>query len=270
MKLTTRHTLLLVLVFLVGCVLTPKTYQLEKIHQNYTTEWADWSATSLPAASTNPKIVDGRGRFKNTLAGIKNYRQEHGDTSSMVAHLTVLEGMIYIQSGTPGMAKLLVPEVKEAVPRLKSATGVVTRDYLFAMCYEHLTNGWAAIYKKGVNVQPVDFSEPADKIKEILNKIPKEKRAEGYVDSGGAYVATSAAIFYLWAHAAAPTKSELPDMATKGKAVLKPWLSNHEICAVEKGTYKNQAFEWGGRLRYLEWYDFLHTKSGSVPPEPCP
>lgn len=269
MKLTARFALLLVLVVLAGCILTPKTYQLELIHQNYTTEWIDWSSTSLPAATNNPQVVDGGGHFKNTLAGIKNYKQVHGNTSSIAAHLTVLEGMIYIQSGKPGMAKLLAPEVKEALPRLKSGGGVATRDYIFAMCYDSLTNGWAAIYKNGVDVTTEDFGKPADNITKKLNEIPKEARAAGDVNSGGAYVATSAAIFYVWAHAAAPAVIPLKDVATKGKAVLKPWLSDLEICAVEKGTYKNQDFEWGGRLRYLEWYDFLHNKSAGKTTASC-
>jgi len=270
MKLFNRLALLLFLVFLAGCAtLTPKTYQLEQIHQNYATEWAEWSVSALSPSGTNPTVVDGSGRFTKTLAGIKNYKREHGDTSKMAAHLTVIEGMIYIQTGKPGMAKLLAPEVKKAKEKLKSPTGVMTRDYLLAECYEYLTQGWEAIYKKGSGVGPSDFRKPANNIKVILDKTTEETRAAVDVDSGGAYVATSAAIFYIWAHAAAPDDISLTDMARNGKEVLKPWLSKFEICSVEKGTYKKPEFEWGSRLRYMEWYDFLHTKSGRVAQEPC-
>ncbi len=269
MKLINRLALLLILVSLTGCtVLTPKTYQLEQIHQNYTTEWAE-SVSALPLASPNPTVVDGKGSFTKTLAGIKNYKTEHGDTSKVAAHLTVLEGMIYIQTGKPGMAKLLEPEVKAAREKLKSATGVVTRDYLFADCYEYLTQGWEAISKSGIDVIPKDFIDPADKIKEKLNKIPKENRAAADVDSGGAFVATTAAIFYIYAHASDMDNIKLEDMAKKGKEVLKPWLSKNEICSVEKGIYKKSEFDWGSRFRYMEWYDFLHTGSGRETQESC-
>ena len=169
--------------------------------------------------------------------------------------------MIYLQSGSPGMAKLLETEVADAEQRLKSPAGVVTRDYIFAKCYPSLVNGWEAIYKKGVNVVPTDFSNPADTITSALNEIPEEERAAVDVDSGGAYVATSAAIFYVWANAAEPSDEMKRKMATKGKAVLRPWLSDQERTAVEQGTYKNKDLEWGSRLRYLEWYEWLRANA---------
>lgn len=63
--------------------------------------------------------------------------------------------------------------------------------------------------------------------------------------------------------------SSLADMAKNDKEVLKPWLSELEICSVEQGTYNKPEFEWGSRLRYMEWYDFLHTKSGSEAHKSC-
>lgn len=277
MKKTNRFFWLLVLVFLTGCsALTPKTYQLEQIHQNYTAEWAEWSLDALSEAKDRPEIKDGKGHFKKTLAGIKKYKQTYGDTSEAAAHLTVLEGMIYIQSGKPGMARLLSSEVKDAKEQLKSATGVASRDYLFAKCYDELTNGWEAIYqlvKNGASKEVDDFIGPADDISKELRSISKETRAAADLDSGGAYVAASAAIFYLWAHSTSPNDSNfsLKNMAKKGKDVLKPWLSYDEICSVEKGTYKKEEFDWGSRRRYLDWYDYLHEKSGNEAYDPsCP
>ena len=276
MRLINRLALLLVLVFLAGCSsLTPKTYQLEQIHQNYTTEWAEWAPDALSKAKDRPNIENGKGCFKKTLAGIKNYKQTHGYTSGVTEHLTVLEGMIYIQSGKPGMARLLLSEVKDAKEKLKSATGVATRDYFYADCYDELTKGWGAIYqlvKDGIAKKPDDFSGPARDISKKLSEISKETRAAADLDSGGAYVATSAAIFYLWAHFTSPEDSNfsLKDMAKNGKDALKPWLSCDEICSVEKGTYKSEALDWGSRRRYLDWYDYLHEKSGSEAHKPCP
>lgn len=272
MKFTNRLALLLVLVSLMvlmtGCnALTPKTYQLEQIHQNYTMEWAEWSPLALSLAGANPAIKIGEGSFKKTLAGIKNYKQIYGDASEVAAHLTVLEGMIYIQTGKPGMASLLSPEVIKAREKLKSATSVAARDYLYADCFDELTKGWGAIYqitKEGISKKPEDFIGPAGEISKKLSKISKETRAAADFDSGGAYVATSAAIFYLWAYFTSPEDSNfsLKDMSKKGKDILKPWLSQDEICSVEKGVYKNEEFDWGSRRRYLDWYDYLQKKSG--------
>lgn len=275
MKSMNRIAWLLILVFLTGCsALTPETYQLEQIHQNYTEEWAEWSADDLPIATPNQRIANGKDRFKKTLAGIKNYKQMHSDTIE-AAHLTVLEGMIYLQSGKPGMASLLSPEVKSAREKLKSATGVATRDYLFADCYDELTNGWGAIDQAikeidtkppiPVSKKPIDFSRPADDISDKLSKISKKTRAAAKLDSGGAYVATSAAIFYLWAYSLSPANPDfnLMDMAKKGENALLPWLSFDEICAVENKTYNEIKFDWGSRRRYLEWYEYLHKKSGA-------
>ena len=44
------------------------------------------------------------------------------------------------------------------------------------------------------------------------------------------------------------------------EAVLGPWLSERERTAVLGGTFRD--LEWGSRLRYLEWYAWLHDKAG--------
>ncbi len=271
MKIMNSQVLLLILVFLTalsGCgTLTSQTYQLEQIHQQYTTEWAQYSFQALPSPAPGPNMNTGNGSFTNTLAGIKNYKKTYGEGSKDVAaHLTVLEGMIYLQSGKPGMARLLSSEVENAKKELKSPGGIATRDYIFAECYDDLTAGWEAIYqltKEKCAKRPNDFKKPADDIAQKLSEILKKSRVTTDLDSGGAYVATSTAIFYMWAHSCSPEDDEfsLVKMAKKGKDVLEPWLSPDEIRLVKEGSYNSSQYDWGSRRRYLDWYDFLLKES---------
>ena len=169
------------------------------------------------------------------------------------------------------MARLLSSEVRNARDKLKFSTDIATRDYIFADCYDELTSCWEAICQlteEDIAKQPDDFMKLADGIAQKLFEIPKESRAATDLDSGGAYVATSVAIFYLWAHFSSPEDNNfgLKKMAKKGKDVLKPWLSHDEILCVEQGIHKSKQFDWGGRRRYLDWYDFLLKKSGGLSP----
>jgi len=265
------RVLLLILVFLAslsGCgTLTPKTYHLENIHHKYTDEWSEYSLQALTGPTVTSGINTGNGAFNNTLAGIRNYKKIYGEGSKVAAHLTVLEGMIYIQSGKTGMARLLVTEVRKAKEKLGNSAGIAVRDYIFADCYEELTSGWEAIYQvtiEGIDRKSDNFKNPADGIARKLTAISKDLRAQGDLDSGGAYVATSAAIFYLWAYSAAQGAGNLTlqEMAMKGKDVLEPWLSDDEISCVKQGIYTSKQFDWGSRQRYLDWYDYLLKKSG--------
>jgi hypothetical protein len=142
---------------------------------------------------------------------------------------------------------------------LKPSDGTATRDYVFAVCYPHLVDGWKAIGKAVDNVEVgvEDFTRPAEKIVEELGTIGKDARASFDVDSGGAYVATSAAIFFTWAGAARPTADHKRAMAKKGRAALEPWLSDRE-----KVNAAAAGMEWGSRKRFVEWYAWLREKAG--------
>lgn len=256
---TARAPLLLTLLCaLAGCAaLTPQTYQLEQIHQTYTSEWVD---AEFPPPSQQPGAVNGSGKFTHTLESIRNYKIQYGTDTRAAAHLTVLEGMIYLQSGSPGMAALLEPDVDAAREVLLTTSGVAARDVIIAVSYPYLVEGWSEIGKGGYDVMIERFTDAADGIADELANIPPDARAAVDVDSGGAYVATSAAIFYTWAGAVNPTPENKKAMAIKGEAVLGPWLSERERTAAVDGTFRD--LEWGSRLRYLEWYAWLHDKAG--------
>ena len=204
--------------------------------------------------------MNGRGKFSHTLESIRNYKSQYGTDTKQAAHLTVLEGMIYLQSGSPGMAALLEPEVEAAREVLVSTSGLASRDAIIAVSYPHLVEGWSEIGKGGYEVSVERFTGAADAIADELAKIPPDAHAAVDVDSGAAYVAASAAIFYTWAGAVDPTPENQQAMAIKGEAVLGPWLSERERTAAVDGTFRD--LEWGSRLRYLEWYAWLHDKAG--------
>lgn len=235
-----------------------KTYQLEQIHEMYTTEWAK---VEVPKPSSSPTAAQARNPFGATLQAIRNYKARYGADTREAAHLTVLEGMIHVQSGAAGMARLLEPEVLKAKDRLKSSGGVATRDYLFAECYPELVDGWSAVV--GVNagdtsVSDNDFLKAADGIRGKLARIKPEARALADVDSGGAYLATSAVIFYMWADQA--DRGNGPGTAAlvaKSREVLAPWLSPAEIAAAKNGSSNSPGMNWGSRERYVDWYAFL-------------
>ncbi|MGE3164105.1 MAG: hypothetical protein AB7O52_04325 [Planctomycetota bacterium] len=235
--------------------LTPRTYQLEQIHSTYTQEWA---RTKLPQEGTAPALGSDREAFKATLAAIRNYKAEHGNTDAVAAHLTVLEGMIHLQSGHPGMARLLAKDIEDQRQLLESGSGLVTRDQLFADCYPALVDGWEAITKRSQD--PQVYSEAADRLVETLQAVDADQRAAAEIDSGGAYIATSAAIFYLWASSLDLTTPDSKKVAAeKGVAALKPWLSTAEIQAGEAGTAGEAGLNWGSRERFVEWYEWLYA-----------
>ncbi len=249
------------LIGLTSCqVITPRTYQLEQIHQTYTKEWV---AAPVPRAGQSPPVGKGKGAFNATLQSIRNYEAQFGKGTREAAHLTVLEGMIYLQSGAPGMARLLEPEVAAAKDRLMSSGGVATRDYIFADCFPELVDGWSAVW--GVNngdrsVTASDFRAAADGIRDKLAKITPAQRAAAQEDSGGAYVATSGAIFYIWA--ASGGSPPLSEMARAGRDLLDPWLTPTERSSAISGSYKRSDMEWGSRQRFVEWYAYLNANSG--------
>ena len=242
--------------------LTPKTYQLEQIHQTYTAEWAQArlpdpkSATSVQPSET--------GSFNATLAAIRNYKAIHGNSDAVAAHLTILEGMIHLQSGHTGMARLLEKDIAEQSANLASASGVMARDRLFAASYPALVDGWDAIFRKSTN--PKDFTDPADTLVDILSKVSPDQRAAAEVDSGGAYIATSAAIFYLWSHSIDLAGHPKKEAVAKGAAALKPWMSPLEIEAVEAvegstDALSERRLDFGSRQRFVDWYAWLYANS---------
>ncbi|MCI0490876.1 MAG: hypothetical protein L0229_30150 [Blastocatellia bacterium] len=251
-----------------GCArLTPKTTALKKIHESYRTDFQQFLQLSVPAPEREPKAPQStpdQTAFANTLREIRDYRVKYGENSKEAAHLKVLEGMIYLQSGQFGMAKLVAPDVSNAQSSLKSGTGAYTRDQLLAMSFRDLIEGWEEIQKQfdtragatGANVEVVQRA--ADNIKEKLDNLDKDrsKLARPEVDEGAIYLATTAAIFYVWVYQLRSLQE--PDSKAqwfgKGQELIGRYLTETEKKAAEGASTTNVP---AGRLRYINWYGFL-------------
>ena len=248
MRTITRTTIFAAILLVAGCnLLTPKTYQLEQIHATYTSEWAQ---AQFPDGNASRAAPENGERFKNTLAAIHNYKRAHGSDTRVAAHLTVLEGMIYLQSGKPGMARLLEDDVANAIKLLKPVRGGVARDYVFAVCYEHLVDGWEAV--DNLTASEETFFAAADGIREKLEGLKVKDGAAQDVDSGGAYVATCAVIFYRWGDEVDLNTDKRVEIAKKSKAVLGPWLTTAEKTAASSDDWRKSIRN--DRIRYVSWY----------------
>lgn len=245
-----------------GCVVTfvtPKTAALQRVHDVYSEEFIAFSAPApsvQPAQASEPKP----GAFAKSLQAIREYRLKYPGDSQEQAHLKVLEGMIYLQSGRFGLAEAVRPEVEEAGGKLTSGTGRVVRDRLFAEHFKTLIDGWAET-KKTNNRQWQTFERIASTLTSSLNKIPKDKLAEPDTDQGALYLATSAAIFYVWAfkeisesndHAQAQEKKVV--WAKAARDGIGRFLTDAEK---KPGADKDLGAAPEGRLRYVEWYHWL-------------
>lgn len=251
-----RFACLAALVTALGCnALTPKTYQLEQIHQTYTEEWVH---AELPRQGATPPGPSNAGAFKGTLAAIQNFKATYGGDGPIGDHLTILEGMVHLQSGNIGMARLLEREMVRKADR--PATSVVmTRDQLIAACFPALVDGWEAIVDRSLD--PARFSGAADAIAAKLQGLEWAERAAAELDSGGAYLATSAAIFYLWSSDRDPVGTPMKTAAQKGADVLRPWLHPLEIEDAEARDLGSSETKWGSRQRFVDWHAWLHAKA---------
>ncbi len=187
-----------------GCTLIfPRTTDLKAIHDTYRTEFTN---ARLPAAKelqgNQPKSLEA-GDFSQTLAAIADYRRKYPGKTKELNHLKILEGMIYLQTRQLGMAKLLANDVQLAGGQL-SGSQTAPRDSLFAETFDDLLKGWKLIN----DLETQDFptmttSTLVTAAENIGKKICTVKTANRLKivqgDQGATYLATTAAIFYLWA-----------------------------------------------------------------------
>lgn len=266
MKRFQKNLAVVVVLFLCGCsFLMPRTTALKAVHQTYRDDFAHWV---VPSPGDKPALlsVSNQPPFSATLQAIRGFRAKYGDDSAEAAHLTVLEGMIYLQSGRIGMAKLVSTDVVRAGEHLQSATGKNVRDALFAANFPDLLKGWEEIADES-DGNDATFTEwqklrdAANAIDERLKqKIQDKKLADADADQGGIYLATTAAIFYVWAFAY--EKIENPENAaldkktwfTHAREVIGDFLSPTEK---EAASDPSLAQNSTGRLRYLQWYGWL-------------
>jgi hypothetical protein len=197
-----------VLLVFSGCAwLTPRTAELEDIHRIYREEFM---TTAIPADIGEGGDVACRidpDGFARTLQAIHDFRVRHPDADpAVLRHLHVLQAMIFLQSGRPGMARLIsrdfIPEAGSAAGR----RGAVTRDALFADNLDALIDGWTVyceLSEAGGPFPDPAFSDEQQAIQGAARAIRTYLQAfettDPVADEGAVYLAASAALFQMWA-----------------------------------------------------------------------
>lgn len=244
-----KRLALFLLLLLSGCrLLAPKTGALEDVHAAYAKDFEVFVRPPLPQVRAGEAGPVPAESFSETLRLMRAFTVRYGEDSAEAAHLKVLEGMIYLQSGMLNQAKALREPVTQAAPKLISGAGVYTRDALFAKAFPHLIEGYALIQNPPNT--PAPMLSAARGIARILDDA-KDRLADVEVDSGALHLATSAAIFFVWA-------SELTGPGNKAHYKEARDLIGRHLSESEKAASEGaKTFGTKGRFRYLAWYDFL-------------
>jgi len=280
-KPSPRYALLLLPALLLGlgisCAkLTPRTTALRQIHQLYRGEFDQY----LQLPPSNREVSAKRGSdekvspapFAATLREIRSYRIKFGEDNRESAHLTVLEGMIYLQTRQLKMARLLLPDIQQAAANLGQGSGAAVRDRLLAQNFESLLAGWGAIDEKRSAIDKARiFAKAADSIGAnlaSLDRLEPARTSEPEVDEGSIYLAATAAIFYLHAGENAGYRSpgDDPCWCAKGMSLIAPRLSESERRLAR--SVDNQSISVG-RIRYLRIYSSLILCAGQRPVDNC-
>ncbi len=239
--------LALITFFLSGCsTITPKAEGLKQVHNTYRQEFIH---LLIPAPGTETKQAADSSSFAETLAAIHAFKAKYGEDSVEAQHLVVLEAMIYLQSNQFGMAALMSPLVAQAATKLQSGTGDYVRDQLLASSFDYLLTGWQETKKSSPDAAKI--RNAADGIKSVLDGVNTEDLSEA--DDGAIYLATSAAIFYVWV-----ADIELEDKAAlykEGSDLIGRFLSDSEKTAAPGSNPTEPART--PRIRYIQWYQFL-------------
>ncbi len=270
------------LLLLTGCpaTLAPSTTDLQRVHELYATEFTSL-ADAIPTRGSEPpaKQPSSSDAFIQSLRALNDYRARHPDKPLELAHLDVLEGMIYLQSGRFGLARAVAANVERAGTTLASAhssrhsapgdapASSTVRDALFAKNFGALLDGWSAT-RNGQST-PDDFDRAFRSIAESLTT-PSFASARLDRDHGALYLATSAAIFQTWAHARdslrvhlAPTEANLRALEqrriqryTSARDLLARFLTEAERSMGFTEDLGDQILT--GRFRYVAWYHFFN------------
>jgi hypothetical protein len=271
--------LLPLLVVAIGCQITPKTSALKAVHDTYREEFATLNLPTPDAVSGGATNPPGEP-FPRTLRAIREFRVSRSNETVLNAHLTVLEGMVYLQGGRIGMARLLIPKVGEAAGQLGSGTGSWVRDRLFAVNFPALVKGFGEIQKASdrlPNRQPNFNTRPSpaalneavrDIVSDLAARRSRNELASPEADDGAAYLAACAAVFSAWSYEiqrepGSPGDAELRKTTlSPARDALGAQLSDTERTAA--GAADDLAPGESvppGRLRYLQWYRWLETST---------
>lgn len=249
---------------------------LQNVHESYAAELDQVIVPASGVGCTAPPpavAAPGGEPFPQTAAAIRALRTGGDADEVALAHVTVLEAMIHLQSGRTNLARSDAPAVAEAAPRLRTASGAEARDALLARNYGALVEGWSAIADLqrvgGCSFpaeSPEDLEQAGDAIRADLGALhARGTLPSSEEDSGALYLATSAAIFYVWADkirddgcmrrdpeaSRACRAAHGTELLERGRDLVGAYLP--EAC---RATAPSNACP-ASLARYADWYRFL-------------
>ena len=271
-------------------ILFEQKHALQKVHEAYQTEFvkAFLPGTSRAEGSDVCTPATGDRAFSGTLQAIRAFRvdfkrdpQSTGSSPDLaqreLAHLVVLEAMIFLQSGRPGLAALMKNDVAEAKAQLISSQGAYVRDFMFADNFEDLIAGWEMIcrWSGQRDLHSLQMEDPSRLISaaEHIGERLAAYRAAGKLnhvepDDGAIYLATTAAIFDVWAYKVRHDQCNFARICEEGYTT-KYFKHGKDLIALHLSDTEKRAGSTpdlelrdtlNGRLRYVLWYRFLEDK----------
>jgi hypothetical protein len=209
MKKSVNFALILVLVlYVAGCAaITPRTADLQNVHQLYRQEFLSSAIPQSPNDQKDIACQPNDEAFAQTLRAIRDYQVKYPQADSrLTQHLYVLQAMIYLQSGRPGMARLMQKEFIKTNEIVKRGNEQYPRDALFAANLEALVDGWmvyCVLDKAGGPFQDPQFTTQEQTLQtaagEIQTNLESFETTDPAADEGALYLSASAAIFQMWA-----------------------------------------------------------------------
>lgn len=138
-------------------------------------------------------------RFSRTLAALPS--ESTGQSSTLAAFYSLLEGMVYLQTGQLGLAQAIAPEVTASANELNS-DGIERRNVVLANNYASLVAGRAATASLA-NLTNNSAEQQTQRL-EIVSDVEKRTEAvtrklckAGSVDQGAALIAAYQASFLI-------------------------------------------------------------------------
>jgi len=209
MKRLINIVLVFILVFYAsGCaVLAPQTGELQKVHQLYREEFLVSGIPNFPNDQKDIACQTNDEAFSRTLRAIRDYQVKYPQADERIAqHLHVLEAMIWLQSGRPGMARLVKEEFIKTNDIVKGGEKPYPRDQLFAANLGALIDGWMTycmLDEKGGPFQEAEYVTQQRTLETISGNVKTNlesiETTDPAIDEGALYLSASAAIFQMWA-----------------------------------------------------------------------
>lgn len=263
-RLYTVLLLMLTVLVTVSCV----SGALRSVHDTYLSEFQA-SLTRQNDGLAADKALDpsSNNQFPVTLTAISSFRSEYPSSTNAIKHVSVLEAMVYLQSGQYGLARLAAKNAQAMPGDLSTYKDGLIRDQLFLSALtdpngQGLIDAWELIASTG---NPGLEKAPLfEKIGDNLATLAKNSKAPAN-DEGKTYIAAVAAICYQWAMAGKTIavkgtpaqKEELKkkigqEYGQKMMDALGPHLTDAEKQA-DDAELKELA-RWSARYRYVRLY----------------